>query len=79
MSLHTISGIQTLKQVFQAADKDRSGSLSREEFHRLVFKMGFTNRYMNTAIFDAQDKNGDRKISESGKRHDYIIIVGNVN
>ena len=69
MSSHkapTVSDINTLKKMFQAADKDHNGSLARGEFHQLLFKMGFTNRNMNTAIFDAQDENSDRQITESG-------------
>ena len=62
-----MSNMQNLKQMFQNADKDHSGSLSRREFDQLLVKMGFTNHDMNTAVFNAQDENNDGHISEKGK------------
>ena len=44
------------------------------KFHQLLLKMGFTNRSMNIAIFNAQDENDDGTINESGKRKKNTLI-----
>ncbi len=61
-----MSNLEALKKQFNDADVDKSGALNRREFDKLLVTMGFKNHNLNQAIYNAQDKDDDHKISLEG-------------
>ena len=70
-----VSDLDALKQKFSAADKDKSGQLNRREFGELLVQMGFANRNLNNAIYNAQDSDHDHMISLDGILREILLRV----